>query len=209
MDLIGERASLVKSNTEMSVKDDAYSMLFRALHEPSAEKMNISNDDQGYAVQAVLVSFAMQSMLIIIIYGVIFDWDKSGPYNVNMPKDCIVYLCRILSIFLMHLQIEPFYNLGLDMMKFSKNHPSEFRSFGTAFLVGLFQYLSTCGVELCGVYYLCTINTVIDIVAKQVAIFFLIRVADFYGKALGKTSKLASKKDANEMKVDSYREIAD
>jgi hypothetical protein len=37
----------------------------------------------------------------------------------------------------MHLQIEPFYNLGMNMMKFSKNHPNQFRSFTMAFVVGL------------------------------------------------------------------------
>lgn len=69
--------------------------------------------------------------------------------------------------------------------------------------------MTTLGTEICGVYYLSTINTVIDIVAKQVAIFFLIRVAEFYGKSLGKTSKLAGKNNDTEMKVVSYREIAD
>lgn len=151
----------------------------------------------------------MQLGLILIVYGVIFNWSLMT-FQVDMPNNQGIFFCRILAIFLMHLQIEPFYNLGLDMMKFAKNHPDQFRSFGMAFTVGFIVYTTTLATEICGVYYLSSISTIIDIVAKQVAIFFLIRVSEFYALSLGKTSKLLSDKGKESlMKVTKYRQIAD
>ena len=95
------------------------------------------------------------------------------------------------------------------MMKFAKNHPDQFRSFGLSFGVGFLSYTTSLATEICGVYYLSSVSTIIDIVAKQVAIFFLIRVSVFYTLSLGKTSKLLSNKDSQEMKVTKYRAVAD
>ena len=57
-------------------------------------------------------------------------------------------------------------------------------------MLGFIQFWATLSVEILTVWNLSTINTVIDIITKQVALAAIAKVAVFYAAAISENAKM-------------------
>merc|ERR1711924_275222 len=83
-----------------------------------------------------------------------------------------------------HLQIEPRLRTGMNMMKFTINHPDEFHYLGYAFNQGQKLFLVSLLTELLSIWFISTINDVPNLIVKITALGAVAKVGDFFKKAL-------------------------
>ena len=112
--------------------DDIYSLVFRSYHKESAETMEINEHDQALAVGGAFWAFSIQMVFVIVLMSCIF-YDENDTKEVDVPKNEYILLVRMMTMSVMHLSLEPKLRLSLNMMKFTINHPQEFKQFFPAF----------------------------------------------------------------------------
>jgi len=69
----------------------------------------------------------------------------------------MVLAARFICCMLMHLQVEADIRQGLKLMKYACNHPNEFLSPFTAFMIPFMQTFGGLAAEIACIVYLCTI----------------------------------------------------
>jgi hypothetical protein len=79
---------------------DTYSMAFRALHKKSRDLMELTDEEQRAALKSAFLVFAMQTILLYIIYWTLFSSQITSPGHVMTMGAS--FICCLL----MHLQTQ-------------------------------------------------------------------------------------------------------
>ena len=126
-----------------------------------------------------------------------------------MANNTVSFLGRFFSVFIVHLQMAPKINNGLNIMKYTINHPEEFCSFAIAFSLGLQQEILALCVELLSIFYVCSLNSVVDAVTKIILLSFIIKTGEHFAHSLPKNIKIRAnlKYADNLMETTNYRAI--
>ena len=204
LDLDKERSKLATQQSNLKLGPDAYCQLFKAYHISSANDMSLLDEDRANAMQGAMFCFVAQLSFLVIIYNIVFDWDNTN-WKMTIPSSFEVLLARCLSVMSMHLQLEHMLTTGLEIMKFTINHPDQFIVFFPPFMAGFCIFSVTLATEILLVFFTATFDTVINAVQKQVSLAFIARTAAFYGMSLASSNKL--KQRIKPIQVQSYRLI--
>lgn len=97
---------------------------------------------------------------------------------------------RFICVILMNLQVEGDIRQGLKLMKYVTNHPLDFMSPRTVFVIGLMQFVGGFAAAFFCVLYLGSITLSIDVIIRYVALAGIAKVDDIYFSALGKNHPL-------------------
>jgi Ca2+/Na+ antiporter len=79
------------------LEQDTYSMAFRALHKKSCDLMELTDDEWRSALKSAFLVFAMQTILLYIIYWTLF----ASP--ITSPGHVMTMGARFICCLLMHL----------------------------------------------------------------------------------------------------------
>jgi hypothetical protein len=151
--------------------DDIYSLVFRSYHKESAETMEINEHDQALAVGGAFWAFSIQ-MKNFGVFSCIF-YDENDTKEVDVPKNEYILLVRMMTMSVMHLSLEPKLRLSLNMMKFTINHPQEFKQLFPAFSVGLASFTAILALEILSAFYFCMFGNSIKVMIKLLGIGFI------------------------------------
>ena len=77
---------------------------------------------------------------------------------------------RFICATILHLSCVDEVYAGLEMMKYSVNHPYKFEHSSVAWMSGFMQYFSCLTVELANIGVICAANDTIDIVFNFIAL---------------------------------------
>ena len=88
--------------------------------------------------------------MIVIIFSMILG----DGFSIIVPTTVPTMACRFIATTLMHLSVGEDIRQSLIMMKYVTNHPFEFVSPISAFLVGLMKFTGGLGAEMACILYL-------------------------------------------------------
>ena len=126
----------------------------------------------------------------------------------NIPDSPAELATRAMTMGAMHTILEPKLRLGLNLMKFSVNHPNQFKSIIPPFFVGLGGFLAIVATEILSTFYFCMFNDPISVMIKLLGIAFIANIGQVYGNSLSKNLKL-KQTDVKSMKITVFRQIRD
>lgn len=103
---------------------------------------------------------------------------------------------RFICATILHLSCVDEVHAGLEMMKYSVNHPYKFNQPSVAWMSGFLQYLSCLTVEMANIGVICAANDTIDIVFNFIALAIIAEFDNYvYGSMKNESFKeLTSRK---------------
>lgn len=190
----------------LKIQDDIYSYAFAALINPDVLEQLYTAEEKGkdspflqpkdlqsltskerssvYQSALMVISIQITTICLLIIY---FREDQET--RPDPPKSYLILIPRLLSSFMMHLQVEQDIRNGLYMMKYAVNHPFMFTYRKSkkvtpreelikimtsrtilAFMLGFFQVTVSVVVEFLVIYYLSSIDELMKIIVKFVSL---------------------------------------
>ena len=200
-----ERAKLAEQEKDLKLGEEIYSISFRAYHDTTAKAMNLTYHDRAYAFEGATFCFITQTILIVLIS--LFILSSSYPTAIGIPDKPMPFLCRFISTYLMHITLEPQMRMSLRMMKFIVNHPNEFTMYGYAFICAFQFFIVTLITEVLSVLYLSTLESVVEILVREVTLAAVAKIGKFYANSLQKTVKLKNFHGVKPPQFTVYREI--
>ena len=93
-------------------------------------------------------------------------------------------LARFLGSLFMHLNVEMHFRSGLNMMKYSLNHRSNFTNFYPAFLLGFLQCMITIMVETNCMVVLTTLPNIMEVIRKYVGLVSIGKLPEVYYQSI-------------------------
>lgn len=133
--------------------------------------------------------------MIFLIFGLI----SAPDFKIKQLDNFLMVIPRLLSSIMMHMNVEPDFRNGLNLMKYAVNHPNHFRlsdkskrsgmKVGTlrafiAFILGFFQTVIAFIVELNVITYLLSENNLMALIMKFASLSAIVRFDDMYAAAL-------------------------
>ena len=138
------------------------------------------------AFQSALFVFVIQSMQITFIFSMILG----EGFSIIVPTTVVTMGSRFIATILMHLTVEGDIRQGLFMMKYASNHPFEFLSPTSAFLVGFMQFTGGLAAELVCILYLGKFDEPFLILIQFIALASIAKVDDIYFASLSENLKI-------------------
>lgn len=136
----------------------------------------------------LMVIFVQCSVIALVINL----WVQDPTSSFKQANEFSIFVPRFLSSIMMHLMCEPGIQNGISLMKYTVNHPHNFRNAKNQngstslsgilppFFIGFSQALTTIMVELIVVIYLCTQTNVMSIIMQFMALSSISKFDDFY-----------------------------
>ena len=165
---------------------DTYVMAFKSLNIKVADELDLEHNEVMSAFQSALFVFVIQSMQITFIFSMLMAED----FVIIVPTTVVTMGARFIATILMHLSVEGDIRQGLVMMKYASNHPFEFLSPTSAFLVGLMQFAGGLGAELACILYLGKFDQAFLILIQFIALASVAKVDDIYFGSLSASLKI-------------------
>jgi hypothetical protein len=101
-------------------------------------------------------------------------------YEIIMTRVSIpITFARFICATILHLSLVDEVSHGLEMMKFSANHPYKFNMYSIAWLSGMLQTTSCLTVEIANIGVLCGANDTISIVFNFIALAIIAEFDNF------------------------------
>ena len=125
-------------------------------------------------------------MQITFIFSMILAED----FTIIVPTTVVTMGSRFIATILMHLTVEGDIRQGLVMMKYVSNHPFEFISPTSAFLVALMQFVGGLMAELACILYLGKFDSPFLILIQFIALASIARVDDIVFGSLSANLKI-------------------
>lgn len=187
--------------TEFDLSSDTYCNAFRANHKESAKRMELKTSEWMNALQSAFMVFCVQLLLLYFVAKTLFS------DGLKIPPSTTVFAARFICVILMHLQVEGDLRNGLQLMKYATNHPREFFMPKAAWFVGFMQFFGGVLCELACVLFLSTINEIIFIVIKFIALGSIAKIDDFYAAALPEENKVKKNRGKAVMESKNHRRL--
>ena len=161
-------------------------MAFKSLNIKVADELDLEHSEVMDAFNYALFVFVIQSMQITFIFSMILAED----FIIIVPTTIVTMGSRFIATILMHLTVEGDIRQGLVMMKYASNHPFEFISPTSAFLVALMQFVGGLMAELACILYLGKFDSPFLILIQFIALASIARVDDIVFGSLSANLKI-------------------
>ena len=176
------------------------SLSFLSYQNNVSDELKLTQKDRAEGSEGAMFAGFIQCLMVIFVC---LQFSNEGT-SICIPTDQIAFLCRFFSGLLMHFQLEPKLRIGLNIMKYSYNHPDNLRHYSMAFHQGSKLFIFTLFTEVLCIMYICTQSDVIEVIIKTTALASICKVVETYAQALPKNSRI--KQVARPIPIERYKE---
>jgi len=99
---------------------------------------------------------------------------------------------RFVCALMLHLQLQDELKQGLEIMKYTNNHPHKFSNWVVPFGLGFLQTSMVGLIELVNLVYICANRSIMNIVMNYVALAVVADFDDYIFEAIKRGNKIVS-----------------
>ena len=157
-------------------------------NEPTAEKelskkeefrKHFSHDRSTMVNKFRFLILAQISLTIFLILEVFKSPDMVADFRA-IPPNLENVICRFLCAIFLHINLSDELAQGLNIMKYSMNHPWKFKRWHHAFFVGFWQMAILVSVEFVNMMILLTNSSIVDTLMNFLALTVITEFDDYY-----------------------------
>mmetsp|Transcript_31940 Transcript_31940/g.43214 ORF Transcript_31940/g.43214 Transcript_31940/m.43214 type:complete len:151 (+) Transcript_31940:1367-1819(+) len=129
--------------------------------------------------------WSFQSMIAFLLLGDVMAQQELFACIVNLRSNYVRFVCAMM----LHLQLQDELKQGLQIMKFTNNHPEQFQNWWIPFILGFMQSQMVTIIEVVNLINICANNNIMDIVMNYVALAVVADFDDYIFEAVSRGDK--------------------